>query len=103
MAEFFKQLRISEETANRIAKEKIDGKKFARMTEAELDTYGLMHPIVVHFRKRTHSTKQSRKDFQLWESNQGLSSIYGIARSQPMREDVTYVTSSPIGRDLAGP
>ena len=31
--------------------------------------------------------------FEFW----GLFSIYGWARSQPMREDVTYVTSSLIG------
>ena len=30
-------------------------------------------------------------------------SIYGWARSQPMSEDVTYVMSSLIGRDIAQP
>ena len=33
----------------------------------------------------------------------GPFSIYGWARSQPMREDITYVTSSLIGWDLAQP
>ena len=37
------------------------------------------------------------------DNDLGLFSIYGLARYQPMREDVTYVTSSLIGWYLVKP
>ena len=54
MSDFFRQLKLSEDTVKVCAKAKIDGKKFSKLNEADLERYGLMHPVVVHFRHSTH-------------------------------------------------
>ena len=64
MADFFRQLKIGEDNVHTCVKEKIDGKKFSKMSEADLEQHGLMHPVVVHFRKTTHKKSQS-KNFRL--------------------------------------
>ena len=54
MADFFRQLKVSEDCVRACLKEKVDGKKFSKMTESDLERLGLMHPVVVHFRRSTY-------------------------------------------------
>lgn len=57
MAEFLRQLRIEDVSIHACINDKIDGKKFSRMSAVDLDRYGLMHPVVMHFRKLTRKKK----------------------------------------------
>ena len=53
MMEFFRQLKVDELAIRFCLKEKVDGKKFSRLSEADMERLSLMHPVIVHFRKRT--------------------------------------------------
>lgn len=53
MAEFFRQLKLEEDTIQAVIRDKMDGKRFSRLTESDLERYGMMHPVVVHFRKQS--------------------------------------------------
>ena len=59
MSDFLRQLRLDEQSIRACRKDKIDGKKFSRMTEYDLERYGLVHPVVLHFRRLTHKKKSN--------------------------------------------
>ena len=39
----------------------LDGKKFSRMTEMHMQRFGILHPILVHFRQHTYKKKSGFK------------------------------------------
>lgn len=62
MADFFRQMRLDDDTIRRCVKDKVDGRKFSKMNEADLEKYNLMTPLVIHFRR---STYKKRPNFML--------------------------------------
>ena len=62
MAEFFRQMRLGDDTVRALIKDKVDGRRFSKFSEADLERYGLMHPLVIHFRR---STYKRRPNFML--------------------------------------
>jgi hypothetical protein len=57
LGEFLHQLRIDEPYIENCIKHKIDGKKFSKLTQEDLKKLGILHPVVVHFRKLTAKSK----------------------------------------------
>ena len=62
MAEFFRQIKLSDDAVRTCIKNKVDGRKFSKFNEADLEKYGLMHPVVIHFRRCTY---KKRPNFML--------------------------------------
>ena len=63
MAAFFNELRIDDSTVQTCIRSRMDGKKFSRLSEADLNNYGILNPITGYFRSKTG--KRSPK-FMLW-------------------------------------
>ena len=61
-AEFLRQMSIETGPIKACIKEKIDGKKFSRMSERDMERFGIMHPVVLHFRKSTMNRKKGKKE-----------------------------------------
>ncbi|BFY99269.1 hypothetical protein BsWGS_02307 [Bradybaena similaris] len=60
MANFLKHLRIDERIVSHLFRKSVDGKRFGKMTDSELDTLGMNNPVVIFFRSKT-STKTKKK------------------------------------------
>ena len=70
LAEFLRQLKLDPVVVKACLKNKVDGKKFSQMMEFDMDRLGLIHPVVMHFRrltfkKKTGSISGSQRDFML--------------------------------------
>ena len=63
MAELLGQLRVDMRGVDAVKRDVIDGRRFARMTQADLHRYGLLNAIVVHFRRATR--KRTTSNFML--------------------------------------
>lgn len=50
---FFRFLNIDENTIQRLKHRKMDGKKFAKMKEKDLEDFGLKNPIVCYFKDKS--------------------------------------------------
>ena len=54
--EFLQTMNVDESVLKSCRRNKIDGKKFSRMTDQDLEKHGLLQPIIIYFRKQTMKT-----------------------------------------------
>jgi len=62
MAVFFRCMKIDELIIQRLKRKKLDGKKFSRLRDIDLEEIGIKNPIVCYFRDRS---KKQRIPFML--------------------------------------
>ena len=53
MAAFFRCLRVEERLVGHLHKTGVDGRKFGRLKDSDLDTLQINNPVIVFFRDRT--------------------------------------------------
>jgi len=53
MAAFFNELRIDDSIVQACIRGRMDGKKFSRLSETDLNNYGILNPITIYFRSKT--------------------------------------------------
>lgn len=62
MATFFRYLRIEDRLVNHLHRNNLDGKKFARLKDSDMESLGLSkNPVVVYFKDRTAPAATSKK------------------------------------------
>lgn len=62
MATFLRYLRIEDRLVNHLHRNNLDGKKFARLKDSDMESLGLSkNPVVVYFKDRTASAATSKK------------------------------------------
>ena len=59
MAEFLRQLKLEPAVVKACMKSKVDGKKFSQLMEFDMERLGLLHPVVIHFRRLTFKKKST--------------------------------------------
>ncbi|ESO06460.1 hypothetical protein HELRODRAFT_160632 [Helobdella robusta] len=58
---FLQCLVVAEVVIEKCRKQRINGRKFSKLTDSEIDSLGLRQPLIQYFKKRSFS-KSSRKD-----------------------------------------
>ncbi|XP_071148263.1 uncharacterized protein [Mytilus edulis] len=57
MSTFFRYLRIEDNIVQRLSKKNVDGIKFSKLKDIDLENIGIKNPIVMHFRDRSCKKK----------------------------------------------
>ncbi|XP_041357985.1 uncharacterized protein LOC121374916 [Gigantopelta aegis] len=65
MSIFFRHLRVSERLVKHLHKKNVDGKRFSRFKDTELDTLGMRNPVVTYFRDRSVKKSKPKSAFIL--------------------------------------
>ena len=57
-------LRLDPQVSAACRRRRMDGRQFSRLSETEMELSGLLHPVLVHFRRL--SAKKPRRPLQRW-------------------------------------
>ena len=63
MAAFLYETRVDQSGIQLCICDKVDGKKFSHMSEADLHQYGILNAITLYFRSKSY---KRRPNFMLW-------------------------------------
>ncbi|KAL5021998.1 hypothetical protein ScPMuIL_001153 [Solemya velum] len=61
MSTFFRHLGIEERIVSHLHRKNVDGKRFAQISESNLEILDMNNPIVLHFRDRTRGRGKDKK------------------------------------------
>ena len=56
---FLKHMGTSDRIVNHLRKKNVDGKRFSKLSDSELETVGINNPIIMYFRDRSTKSKKS--------------------------------------------
>ena len=56
---FLKHMGTSDRIINHLRKKNVDGKRFSKLSDSELETVGIKNPIIMYFRDRSTKSKKS--------------------------------------------
>ena len=65
MVTIFRLLNVREDTVHRLFNNKIDGKRFSMFTDKDLQTLGILNPIIRYFRDRSNPPPKKLQKFML--------------------------------------
>ncbi|XP_071117624.1 uncharacterized protein [Haliotis cracherodii] len=65
MATFFRYMRVEDRLINHMHRKGLDGKKFSRLKDSEMDGLGLNNPIIKYFREKSMKRTKGRMPFLL--------------------------------------
>ncbi|CAG5118548.1 unnamed protein product [Candidula unifasciata] len=65
LANFLKCLKIDERIISHLYRKSVDGKRFGKMTDSELETLGMNNPVVVFFRSKSSGKSKKKGPFML--------------------------------------
>ncbi|XP_046547607.1 uncharacterized protein LOC124257553 isoform X1 [Haliotis rubra] len=65
MATFFRYMRVEDRLINHMHRKGLDGKKFSRLKESEMDGLGLNNPIIRYFKEKSVKRTKGRMPFLL--------------------------------------
>jgi len=65
MTTFFKHIGVPDRLVNHLKKKSLDGKKFSKLKDSDLESIGINNPIVRHFRDKSKQGKSKRLPFML--------------------------------------
>ena len=71
MCTFFKHMGIEDRIVNFLQKKSLDGKKFSKLKDNDLETIGISNPVIIHFREIT-TVKDSHQLLVLLKENISL-------------------------------
>ena len=63
LSQFFRHLRIDEYIVQRLNNKRLDGRKFAKLKDKDLEDIGIKNPIICYFRNK--SDKKPKIGFML--------------------------------------
>lgn len=55
---FLRYMRIDEYIVQRLQRKKLDGVKFSKLKDTDLENIGIKNPIIIHFRDRSSCKKR---------------------------------------------
>lgn len=59
LSTFLKHMGTSDRIVNHLRKKNVDGKRFSKLSDSELDTVGIKNPIIMYFRDRSTKSKKT--------------------------------------------
>ncbi|KAK3090529.1 hypothetical protein FSP39_012514 [Pinctada imbricata] len=65
MCTFFKHMGIEDRIVNFLQKKSLDGKKFSKLKDNDLETIGISNPVIIHFRDKSRGSPKKKVPFML--------------------------------------
>lgn len=65
LANFLRCFNVDKKIISHLYRKKVDGKRFSRLRDSELENLGMKNPVIVFFRNRSSVTKFAKKK-QMW-------------------------------------
>lgn len=65
MVTFFKHIGVEDRITNHLQRKELDGKRFSKLRDSDLETIGIKNPIIMHFRDKSSKGKKQRLPFML--------------------------------------
>ncbi|KAJ8306095.1 hypothetical protein KUTeg_016640 [Tegillarca granosa] len=61
MVTFFKHIGVEDRIVNHLQRKELDGKRFSKLRDSDLETIGIKNPIIMHFRDKSNKGKKQRE------------------------------------------
>ncbi|CAG5135887.1 unnamed protein product, partial [Candidula unifasciata] len=65
LAIFLRYLKIEDRIISHLHRKQVDGKRFAKLKDTELDSLGINNPVVVFFRNKSNTKGKGKGPFML--------------------------------------
>lgn len=56
---------VSDRIVNHLRKKSVDGKRFSRLSDSELENVGIKNPIIIYFRDKSSAKSKKSAPFML--------------------------------------